>query len=354
MNHGTLCLSGALFLSVTGVALAQGAGAPAPTAPPAGSVAPPAGSASAPPAGSAAPPAGKSDFFSGSATTHVEDEKGVPKKDAKGEELSDDGVTKLKTEEKFGTFEDEDPEKTEERAKPSDSNYYLGARFRDFIVPQFLFSLFASGGPDLVNVFTGGPEFVLQSGSLEAIFSITVPYGDYSMDEFLFKAKDDPIRAYEIVSSDLKLINVTVDLLGRIPLEKNGAVALLLGGGVGISGVLGNIYRVQAHPKDPTNVDESDRDQWEKCTGPGDPQIPQGNGQYCDAENDHYPEANGDDWSEPSWANGGSKPIIFPYIALPHIALEVLPIPELMMRLDTGFSVTGFFFGFAAGGRLPI
>jgi hypothetical protein len=32
----------------------------------------------------------------------------------------------------------------------------------------------------------------------------------------------------------------------------------------------------------------------------------------------------------------------------------VTPVDEFMVRLDTGFSITGFFFGLGAGGRLPI
>jgi hypothetical protein len=147
----------------------------------------------------------------------------------------------------------------------------------------------------------------------------------------------------------LKLITASVDLLGRIKFDQKGTVALLLGGGVGISGVLGSIFRTQAYPVDPDNLNPDDITQWRKCARPGDgPQD--GDGQdYCGDDNDHY-----DGYSEPSWTNGGSKPVVFPYVALPHIALEVTPVDEFMVRLDTGFSITGFFFGLGAGGRLPI
>ena len=252
---------------------------------------------------------------------------------------------------KYGTSDEE--EEKGKTAKPKDPNanqYFLGARFRDFIVPGFLFSPFADGGPGAVNVFSGGPEFMLRSGALEVIFSVTVPYADFSMNEFLFKSKEDPNEAYEIVSSSLKLITVSVDLLGRIPLEKQGTVALLLGGGVGLSGVLGDLRRNQAKPKNGNaNADPNQPEQWEKCSGPGDEDGVVDGVQYCGNDNDHY-----GGYVEPSWANGGSKPVVFPYLALPHIGLEVLPIEQFLIRVDTGFSITGFFVGLGAGGKLPI
>jgi hypothetical protein len=247
-------------------------------------------------------------------------------------------------EDQFGTEDDGKPAE-----KKATSRYFLGARFRDFVAPNFIFGLFADGGPDVVNVFSGGPEFMLNTGALEVIFSVTVPYADYSMDEFLFKAKSDPERAFEFASSSLKLITASVDLLGRIPIDDKGTVAFLIGGGVGISGVLGDIYRNQAYPVNPDDADPSDVTKWRKCKAPGDGnQAPDG-GDYCGTDNDHYGE-----YSEPSWSDGGSKPIVFPYIALPHLALEVTPVEEFMVRLDTGFSITGFFFGLGGGGRLPI
>lgn len=252
---------------------------------------------------------------------------------------------------------------TDEEAKRSDPNktkYYLGARFRDFIVPGFIFRWFADGGPSAVNVFSGGPELMVQMGPLEVITSVTVPYADYSMDEFVFKSKDDPDQAYEIVSSSLKLIGVSVDLLGRIPIDKKGTVAFLIGGGVGISGVIGDIRRTQAYPDNPANIDPRDPGKWHKCSSPNDPPVTTPDGHaYCGNDNDHYPTDDGDpdtndDWKETSWTDGGSKPIVWPYLALPHMALEVTPIEELMIRLDAGFSISGFFVGLGAGGKLPI
>ncbi|NUO54940.1 MAG: hypothetical protein HOV80_39375, partial [Polyangiaceae bacterium] len=117
---------------------------------------------------------------------------------ADGAAAGEDGSTqdarkKHAAQDKFGTSEEEEEKQgTPPPKDPNASKYYLGARFRDFIVPGFMFDLFADGAPDVVNVFSGGPEFVLQSGALEVIFSVTVPYADFSMNEFMFKSKDDP------------------------------------------------------------------------------------------------------------------------------------------------------------------
>lgn len=271
---------------------------------------------------------------------------------AAGEDGSTDAAKKKHAaQDKFGTSEEEEEKQgTPPPKDPNASKYYLGARFRDFIVPGFLFDMFADGGPDVVNVFSGGPEFMLQTGALEVIFSVTVPYADFSMNEFMFKSKDDPKEAFEIVSSSLKLITVSVDLLGRIPLEKKGTVAFLIGGGAGVSGVLGDIRRNQAKPKNGNpKADPDQPDQWVKCDGPGDADGVVGDKQYCGNDNDHY-----GDYVEPSWVNSGSKPVVFPYLALPHLGLEVVPIEQFMIRLDTGFSITGFFVGLGAGGKLPI
>ena len=72
-----------------------------------------------------------------------------------------------------------------------------------------------------------------------------------------------------------------------------------------------------------------------KCTGPGDPL----GGAYCDGTNNHYGS-----YSEPSWANGGSKPIIFPWLAA-QTGIRFKPSKHFAARLDLGFGTSGFFFG---------
>lgn len=354
MNHRLLGFAAAFVLATTGTAFAQGA--PGSGAGGAGGATPSSGGAAvggAAAGGAAAGGAAAGGSGAGAAPTEKpKDWVDAPPVDGSkpadpNAKPTDPNAKPANPDDKFGTDEDAGGKKKESATK-----FYLGAHFRDFVAPGFIFEWFADGGPGAVNVFSGGPEFVIRSGALEVVMAVTVPYADYSMNEFVFKSKSDPDQAYEIVSAGLKLVGVTVDLLGRIELEKKGTVALLLGGGVGLSGVIGDIKRNQVYPDDPNRIDPYDPAKWNKCKAPGDGgtsgQTPDGHN-YCGTDNDHY-----GDYSEASWSDGGSKPIVWPYIALPHIALEVNPIEQFFIRADTGFSISGFFFGLGAGGKLPI
>ncbi|XXT20482.1 hypothetical protein WME94_02780 [Sorangium sp. So ce429] len=212
---------------------------------------------------------------------------------------------------------------------------FIGMRFRNVIVPKSMINLFADGGA-AVNVFTFGPEFSTRKNGLE--LDLALSYADYSMDPFLFKGKNDDQFAWEIVSSDMKLVYFTSDLLFEIPLdEEKGRFSLLIGGGVGIGVVFGNLYRAQAYPNTPGSVPSPDDvGSWSKCSGAGSA--------YCDASNDHY-----GNYDEPSWVNGGAKPSVFPWVSFPQVSFRYKPIKQLQTRLDAGLSITGIFFGLSAG-----
>jgi hypothetical protein len=222
---------------------------------------------------------------------------------------------------------------------PMKSYYFINLRFRDVIVPKFMINIFADGGAT-VNAFTFGPELTRRKDNFEIDFAVS--YADYSMNPFLFKGHSDGPESYELVSSSMKLLYVTFDLLYDIPLDTNGRYSLLIGGGVGLGGVFGNLYRNQVFPADGVSINPDDPRSARKCATPG-------SSAYCDASNDHYGS-----YSEPSWANGGSKPIIFPWISLPQVSLRIKPLKWLQTRVDTGFSLTGFFFGLSAGYALPV
>ncbi|WP_437897490.1 hypothetical protein [Sorangium sp. So ce124] len=211
---------------------------------------------------------------------------------------------------------------------------FAGLRFRNLIVPKAMINLFADGGAS-VNVFTFGPELATRRDGLE--IDLAISYADYSMDPFLFKGKNDGNDAWEMVSSDMKLVYFTTDLLYEIPLDKEkGRFSLLIGGGVGLGVVFGNLYRAQAYPNNPSRLDPDDVGSWSKCAGP--------TGGFCDGSNDHF-----GNYDEPSWINGGSKPSVFPWISFPQLSFRYKPIKQLQTRLDAGFSITGLFFGLSAG-----
>jgi hypothetical protein len=222
---------------------------------------------------------------------------------------------------------------------PNQAYYFVNLRFRDVIIPKFMINIFADGGAT-VNAMTFGPEFTYRKGSLELDFAAS--YADYSMDPFLFKSHGDGSESFERVRSSLKILYLTLDILYNIPLDNEGYFSLLVGGGVGLGGVLGDLNRNQVTPLNNT-IDPNRVSSTRDC-------LPSERGQsvYCDDSNDHY-----GGYKEASWANGGSKPFIFPWISLPQVSLRIKPIKQLQTRLDAGFSLTGFFFGMSAGYTLP-
>ena len=190
-----------------------------------------------------------------------------------------------------------------------------------------------------------GPELISRRDHLE--YSLAVMYADYSMSQTIFRSKADPPTSNELVASSLKQIFVTLDIQYEIPLEKKGErtgrVALLIGGGVGLGGIFGDLYRSQATPKSGGTADDAVPGQWNACKAASTTNP------YCDGSNNHFSPSNDvtKGYAESSWAHGGSKPLLFPWIAVPQVSLRYKPIKQFQSKLDLGFSTSGFFFGFS-------
>lgn len=236
-------------------------------------------------------------------------------------------------------------EKDKKEAAPADSIWnttedpgkpyrYVGARYRHVVVPQFVLNLFADGGA-LSHVPIGGLEFGTRNHHVEYVFSVS--YADYSTPDLLFKGKGQPDLSYELVNSDLGVIFAQVEILYEIPLDKQNRFAFLIGGGVGLGGVVGDLYRAQAYPKDQTATPPStNAADWARCSASGVPSVP-----YCSNDNSHFGK-----FAEPSWASGGSKPFVFPWIALPQASFRYKPFKFLQARVDLGLALSsGFYFG---------
>jgi hypothetical protein len=215
--------------------------------------------------------------------------------------------------------------------KPGRTYYAVGLRYRAIIVPKFMMNMFGQGGRTIVANGIG-PEFVIRKDSFEYEFSGM--FTGYGMEPTAFKAKTDPVEAWEIVESKLKVFYLTADFNWSHNFNPQFALNYGFGAGVGI--VWGDLYRTQAYPGSPS-ADPSTGEGFKKCNGPLDP-----NAQYCGTDNDHY-----HGYTEPNWANGGSKPVIFPWLAL-QTGLRYKPHRNFIARLDAGFSTSGFFFGVGA------
>jgi hypothetical protein len=213
---------------------------------------------------------------------------------------------------------------------PGETYRFVGARYRGIVVPKFMMNLFADGG-DTVYVHAFGPEFAIRKDGFE--YNLSAWLGLYHMDPTAFKGKSDEQIAWEHVESRLNILFLTSDFLWSH--EFSPAFALNYGVGAGFGIVFGELRRTQVYPG--ATADINDPNTWQACQAQFSPDPI-----YCDDDNDHYPG-----YTEPSWANGGSKPIIFPWLAL-QTGFRYKVARQFVTRLDLGFGTSGFFFGIGA------
>jgi len=207
---------------------------------------------------------------------------------------------------------------------PGKTYMFVGARYRAIILPKFMMNLFGDGGKTVV-VHGFGPEFAFRKNAFE--YNLSIWYAGYSMDDTPFKSKSDGEKAWELVNSQLKSLFITSDFLWSQDFSPEFALNYGLAGGFGI--IFGDLYRTQAKPG--AGYDGNTGAGLVKCTTV--------DGNFCDDTNKHY---NG--YTEPSWANGGSKPILFPWFVL-QTGLRYKPHKNFAARLDMGFGTSGFFLG---------
>ena len=210
---------------------------------------------------------------------------------------------------------------------PGRTYHFVGLRYRGIIVPKFMMNLFGDGGTT-VYIDAIGPEFGVRRDGFEYLFSLW--WADYGMEETPFKASDDPDVAWEIVESEINVVYLTADFLWSHDFSPEFALNYGMGAGFGI--VWGPLYRTQAHP-----AGSDDPYEYEKCDDEFRPDPV-----YCDDDNEHY-----DDYTEPSWADGGSKPVLFPWFVL-QTGFRFKPHRHFAGRIDLGFGTSGFFFGVGA------
>lgn len=209
---------------------------------------------------------------------------------------------------------------------PGKTYHFIGARYRTIVIPKFLINLFADGGTTVV-AHNFGPEYAIRKDSFEYVFSLS--YASYAMDDTPFKSSSDGEKAWEIVRSDLKALYLTAEFLWSQ--QFTPVFALNYGGGAGLGYMFGNINRVQAYPRAGSQGNPED---YERCVGKGSPDPV-----FCGTENEHY-----GDYNEPSWADGGSKPIVFPWIAF-QTGLRIKPSKHFVARIDLGVGTSGAFLG---------
>ncbi len=224
--------------------------------------------------------------------------------------------------------------------KPSTT--WLGARFRGLMIPRWLMNAFGDGGTTLLAP-GGGVTFTTPASDADVVISLG--YASYSMGPTPFKPNGTPDTEYEIVESDLQALFATVDLMWSVPLDASGAVTFRIGGGLGVGWTFaGDLHRTQAYPPAGANGDPY---LYKKCRGPNDPD---GTYRYCnqlDKDAAHY-----GGFAEPSWFDGGSRPLVFPWVALPQLGLSWRVSPGFALDVEAGLTISGILLG--AGWRIGL
>lgn len=222
--------------------------------------------------------------------------------------------------------------------KPGKSYFFLGLRYRGDVLPAFMLNLFVNQGKSIYTNMIGA-EFEVRRDGFSLIPALT--YHELGSGDLLFKQKGTPDIPgnYSLVNSGLKLVYAQVDLLWSTKLHKN--VEFEYGAGFGIGAVFGDLENSWVkNGSGPGSLVADNGRRFVRC----ETVEPAGTGcNAADHQNSDVNKVGG--YKEKSWFNGGSKPAVFPWIAVPQIGLRFKPIKNFVGRLGVGFSLTGFWFG---------
>jgi len=270
------------------------------------------------------------------------DYKGKSAEDGENEDGS--GADLKEDDEQKKTLNPDDIEKSIEAEKANspaenakDTYYFVGLRYRAHIIPKFMMNLFGDGGTTVVANAVG-PEFTMRKDNFEYVFSAF--WTGYHMPWTPFKGSSDSRYAWERVKSEINVLYFTTDFNWTHQISPVFGLNFGIGAGIGV--VWGDLFRRQAWPQ---NWDYKNPDAYVSCAQDprlgGDPHTDPRGVDYCDRSNRHY-----GNYSEPSWANGGQKPMFFPWLALGP-GIRVKPHRHVMFRVDMGWALVGPYVGIA-------
>jgi hypothetical protein len=223
---------------------------------------------------------------------------------------------------------------------PAKKYYFVGARYRGTIIPQFMLNLFVNDGKTIYSNTIGAELDMRQDGKSLIPW---IAYTSYSTGDMLFLQKgknpDDPDE-YSIVNSGLGAIYLGIDELWSMPIADHLDFEYGFGVGIGfVFGSLQNDWVVPSTSTAPGAIRATTGAYYQACQS-------QQEGASCTPPahmNSTVAKVAG--YVEPNWFQGGSVPVLFPHIAIPQLSLRYKPIKQVESRLSLGFSLTGFWFG---------
>ncbi len=240
---------------------------------------------------------------------------------------------------------------------PTRQYYFLGFFYNHHFTSEFIIDLFTDEATGANNPALG-LEFTYRKDGFDIITRAW--YQAFSV-EGAFRGPGDTEFETEIIDSNLKAIMASATFLWGT--DFNDIVSLQYGIGLGFGVVFGDMFRDEAFPNDNSTDDLRARDQFQgfsRCDGVGTPGASvTGSDQWCDLT------AVGDGMmgghfgvKARRWTDGGSVPVVWFRASIPHLALRIKPIKQLVIRLEGGFDIfSGFFTGgsisFGFGGNPP-
>ncbi len=224
--------------------------------------------------------------------------------------------------------------KPEPKAEATGPTTWVGAKFRGLFVPTFVMNIVADGGT--TTYWPGGfLTMTARVGDVDLVPAIGIT--SYALGTTPFKPHGTPDTEWELVESDLVAVSAVLDVLYVIPLDPKEEGAIKIGAGFGLGWAFaGELYRTQSYPRDGK---EGDPATYEKCKGPNNPA---GSFRYCN-QLDKDAERYGD--PDKSWSDGGARPVVYPWLALPMIVFSYRPVEQLGMDLELGVTLNGFLTG---------
>jgi hypothetical protein len=211
---------------------------------------------------------------------------------------------------------------------------WIGARFRGYLVPQPVWRLVGDGGK---TFFVPGGSLTYSFDSPSSITMLTLGYSSYMLSETPFKSAGTPDTDYEIVESDLRAVTVTLEYSWREPLNASRSWEVTFGAGIGVGWMFaGDLVRTQAYPPD---LIPGDPYSYAKCKGPNNPA---GTFRYCN-QLDH--DADRYDKAESNWFQGGKRPLIYPWLALPQLGFTHHVSRDVAIDMEMGLTISGLLLG---------
>jgi hypothetical protein len=254
--------------------------------------------------------------------------------------------------------EDAPPPSTDDGISPQrdreNTDYFsFGFLARGVVVPDFMINAFVYyRGSNAVNAGMGG-YFQYRRNGLNVIAEVW--YAGFGQQGF-FHGLNAADSETEYVNSQLGVIFGNFAFLWAIPVTE--WLAIDVGIGLGIGGMMGNLYRQEAYPNATAQYGYS------MCQGVGMP-----NAGYCEGPVERPGPTGRLDSSRqmggtyqvqqgpgspgtgpnPFYFGDGGVPPMFAWIDLPRVSARITPIRQLQIRVDLSYNIYAWSFGGSVG-----